>query len=165
MRRFCLLAAVLALVVGGQVAYGQGQVVGYYASGVTGGTDVLIVDPVPAGGLVITDILKEEASPAQITLKEEIDGGPAEVKMKLTMGISDTHQPNLHLNSGIPFTAGAKVYVSTLGNATVVTLMGYIPNGSATVPAIGELGMAVMAAAVLMLGAIVFTRMKQRQAA
>ena len=158
MKRACVLPAVLALAVGGQVAYGHvidsGTVVSYHC--VTSPCEIL--SSVPDEGFVLTDILTNENN--EITVKE--DGVQKIVVKARNDGV--TSRLSYHLVSGIPFAPGSSVEVSTvLGSA--VTVSGYIPSSSGAVPAVGELGMAVMVALVLVVGAIVFTRMKQRQAA
>ena len=159
-RSMSLVAAVL---LSGGVAYAD-TVVSYCGGGNAHG-GIKITD-IPAEGFVLTDIIISRPGEQRFRFWDgavEVGELVLEVDGNLTTGYV------WHWESGISLSGSAELWVQALDGGgsgfLMYTVSGYIPSPSSTVPAVGELGMALMAAAIVVVGAIVFTRMKQRQAA
>ena len=158
MKRSCILAVVM--VTAGHVVVAD-EVVSFSGRVDSGATET-IVPEVPSEGFILTDLFIGDANsqPDFVYLTiYDFDGATDWKRIEGKFGA----QRYTSLGAGIPFEheVRAKNYA---GVSVYVTLTGYIPSPSGTVPAVGELGVAVMVAAVLVVGTIVFTRMKQRQA-
>ena len=113
--------------------------------------------PVPEGGFVLTDLVGVWGT-QEIAVEVDQDA-EAKLRWHSTTGA-------LNLSSGIPFASGTTMNVRQGSPSPfTMTMSGYVPMPAGAVPAVGELGMAVMIALVLVVGCLVFVRMKQRQAA
>lgn len=158
-RSALVLSAAVGLFVGGQVAYGERQIVSYFGDWGGGGQQV-IVDPVPDGGFVLTDVVIGESAGTLLSLYQVI-GEDSDVKMRMLYSESLVY----HFNAGIPFDAGSQVAMAPDPSGTgqvSVTLSGYIPSPTlkGNVPAVGTWGLGVM---VLLLFVAATLMMRRRQ--
>jgi len=152
-RRSMSFVAVLGLLSSGGVAFGQGQVVSYFASG-SFPDPIVMVDPVPAGGLVVTDIATVTTQ-ATVKLRiVEVDGSNNNI-IKLHAVFSEDKPYSLR--SGLRFEPGTRVEVLDGGSSLGVSMSGYVPSGSGSVPAISAWGLGILGLC-LLLGATLLMR-------
>lgn len=151
------------VVFAGQVAFGQGTPVSYHVTGVSGGWHT-VVDPVPAGGFILTDIVSAGVADRTLTVAEGSSGSEVTRFITTKTGRAGNNLDGIqvHLQTGIRFSAGDRVATSTAApTADSFTFIGYIPS-SGSVPAVGAWGLLVMLLMIVVGGTMV---LRQRRVA
>jgi IPTL-CTERM motif len=152
MTRLASTVAVLLLTTG--TAYGQGEPVSFYVVASDSGVLIAAEDN---PGFVLTDI----ATTVDMGTLRLTTSGPIESTAATKLAYRTGLDPVLHLNSGVVFDAGEPIYMFNgfVGNVQL-TLTGYIPSPSASVPTVSQWGLLLMVMVLLIGGTTIFARRK-----
>ena len=117
---------------------------------------------VPAGGLVVTDLLVGDGlSNVAALVEATLQGDPIEQKFQFRSQSLTSY----NFQSGIPFNEGTSVLVSYDAKwPLTITISGYIPGTArGEVPAISGLGLGIMLLFIVAVGGFVFKRVRLQE--